>query len=72
MTTHVVKVPRMEECGECRGYGLRMNGEDVGECRACGGGGSVEARDERGRFLPWLSFDVPLGPVGEPDDDRPF
>jgi C-terminal processing protease CtpA/Prc len=31
-----------------------MNGEDVVDCRDCGGGGMVEARDEKGRFLPWV------------------
>lgn len=48
------RVPQMETCSWCRGYGLRMNGEDVVDCAACGGGGVVEARDERGRFLPWI------------------
>lgn len=43
----------MEQCSNCAGFGLRMNGEDVGDCSECGGGGVVEARDARGRFLPW-------------------
>jgi DnaJ-class molecular chaperone len=51
----IVKVPQMETCSWCGGYGLRHSGEgDVIDCHECGGGGVVEARDERGRFLPWL------------------
>jgi DnaJ-class molecular chaperone len=47
------KWPQMEACSWCWGYGIHYSGEDIVECRVCGGGGMVEKRDERGRFLPW-------------------
>lgn len=74
MNPHTVKVPQMMPCSLCGGHGMRLAPPcgDVEDCYECGGGGVVEARDARGRFLPWQSFEVPLGPVGEPDDDRPF
>lgn len=49
----------MEPCSNCGGFGLLMNGEDVTDCYECRSG-MVEARDERGRFLPW----VPLEGLG--------
>jgi hypothetical protein len=36
-----------------------MNGEDVAECSKCWGAGWEEARDARGRFLPWERVEVP-------------
>lgn len=56
------KVPQMTTCSRCNGWGVRAAGDAVLDCTECEGGGVVEARDERGRFLPWLN----LGPV-EPD-----
>jgi DnaJ-class molecular chaperone len=46
--------PQMEPCSRCGGHGLITNAiGEADDCPACGGGGLVEARDERGRFLPW-------------------
>lgn len=49
-----MKVPQMTTCSRCGGYGIRMNGEDVSDCYDCGGSGVEEARDSKGRFLPWI------------------
>jgi DnaJ-class molecular chaperone len=56
-----VKVgPQQEACSWCGGYGLRYAGADgVEDCTECGGGGMVEKRDERGRFLPWETALIP-------------
>lgn len=52
-----MKRPQMEPCSWCRGFGLYMNGEDVADCHHCWGG-MVEARDDHGRFLPWIETET--------------
>lgn len=52
--TAAYKTPQTEPCSTCGGHGVRMIGDgEPFECSDCGGGGSVESRDARGRFLPW-------------------
>jgi len=53
--TAAYKKPQMEACSWCGGYGVRADGDgDVYECSHCDGG-AVEARDAKGRFLPWIT-----------------
>jgi len=54
--TATPKVPQREACSWCRGWGVVQERPDStpDECRKCGGSGEVEARDARGRFLPWV------------------
>lgn len=52
--------PQQEQCSWCGGHGLRYAGADgVEDCTECGGGGVVEKRDARGRFLPWETTQIP-------------
>lgn len=57
------RCPPSEWCSNCGGHGITMGGEDVVDCYACGGGGWVEKRDARGRFLPWVAIDGSLRDV---------
>lgn len=52
--TGAYKTPQMEACSRCGGHGLVMYGDgEPCDCSDCGGSGAAEARDARGRFLPW-------------------
>lgn len=60
MTGPFYKVPQMETCSWCRGYGMVSNGDSVSDCTHCWGSGEQEKRDAKGRFLPWLA--IPVAP----------
>jgi len=55
MTKEFFKTPPMENCPACGGSGITSFYPDgsLRECELCGATGMVEARDEKGRFLPW-------------------
>ena len=54
--TAAYKKPQTEPCSWCGGYGVRADGDgEAYECSTCGGSGAVEARDAKGRFLPWVT-----------------
>ncbi len=54
----IVRFPKMDRCSACGGYGILNFGDFFPTCHECGGSGQVEARDERGRFLPWDAIEV--------------
>lgn len=59
-----MKRPQMEVCSRCGGYTILYSGEDIVDCNECWGG-LVEARDARGRYLPWVEAPAMIEPEQE-------